>query len=991
MADYSEVMEKLDYLDDTKVQIKNAIIEKGQEITNLDSFRDYVAKILNIDGGRVKLYNNEEEMYADSHARSGDLAVVYDTTYSNISKSSMFNEVSIPNIITLGMSALNTSYSMIIQSYSYTWYNRLLVSVTGTNGETPASLHITAYTSKSTLDLVYSSTDEEQQVFEFQYGTLNSEEIEFNTEYIDFQFEQSVYWSSGSEEVFGGVFKTRNIYFGGIYQYMLNQLQDNTIYYGTNPRLDENTFEARFDYVDWVDMSEIQDTVLELCNATYVAGICKIDFIKTVNGKKVLDVFDIYADTVYMTIHNNKLYIFKASYTTEESADNFIANNKGLKGHFDISNLTYNETEITYTKQAITIGGTTYYYVIVDEIGIDDNLTSWIYSESSGGSRSRIIIENPDLTNSITRQDINIMGLYLDKYFPAPTQLTAEDDSYIVTGKVAYGNNGIITGDGTYLKHTTTNEFRNFFMPQLPTTYDSTSEYNILQSGKQVPYYTFVDRKNISCTDIEDISNDDALVVKLETVTQGTYESELYNTIYNATYHRTFYCINDNKMYFGYFGYNMSDKQSQGSSGSTVHEEFRQIYGILMCVDDMTVYKTVSYTTTWRPFSGWGTSYEDPNANLSYLNYDFTNDEFIAIVDTGSWAWSGSDAPYLALLKINGTTGVATPYRWQIGRNGVPYTYAQVTSVRYDMTTKKLIIPMSSWNEGGSSSVDRVMKMDLSGNKSLWINNGYSLSGYTYLGGENSFYLFEPIYYYEYKDGNNVTHSILKRIDDDRQLEIPTPYSLTTNRRCIYNGYLYYFNSDKQLDDKYPIYRVDLNNMTYEKYGEIPSYTSTYFILYNGVPHLLYSNYMHSLDDIEEPIFIYYNSNQMYNDVRIDGVTMVDGNIQGEYPRAVTSSTGITFSKTKQIIYQFVYVADYKDITEDVYMVWPNAGNGKYSKQYMYQGLLIGNGVASILSPEEFIQAKQLVESMLGGTQVPSPEIEYINRCNELAESINGE
>ena len=49
MAEYNEVMEKLNYLDDTKLHIKNAIMEKGQEITDLDTFRDYVAKILDID------------------------------------------------------------------------------------------------------------------------------------------------------------------------------------------------------------------------------------------------------------------------------------------------------------------------------------------------------------------------------------------------------------------------------------------------------------------------------------------------------------------------------------------------------------------------------------------------------------------------------------------------------------------------------------------------------------------------------------------------------------------------------------------------------------------------------------------------------------------------------------------------------------------------------------------------------------------------------
>ena len=992
MAEYNEVMEKLNYLDDTKVQIKDAIIEKGQEITDLDTFRDYVAKILDIDSGKVKLYNSEEDMYADDKAKSGDLALVYDTSYKDIEMNYVFNEIIIPKNITLGMSALNSSYSMYIQpTQSFQWYNRLDVSVRGTDGETNATIHISAISSKSSLSFDYISTDEEQTEFIFQYGTIDSEEIEFDTDVISFEFDDGVRWVYGSPDVFGGIFKTRSIYFGGIYQYKINQLQDNTIYYGNNPRLDENTFNAKLDYINWLDMTDITNQVLELSNSNYVSGICIINSVKTVNSREVLDVFDIYESTHYLLQHNNKLYVYRMCYDAESGADNYIANNKAIKRHFDISNLLYSEDEITYTKLPVTINEKTYYYAITEEISPEDSITDWTYS-LNGGSANNLNIANPELLNSISMNSMRIMEYYEDKYFPAPTQLTALDNSYIITGEVAYGKEGIITGDGTYLRHTTTSEFRNFFMPQLPTTYESTSEYNILQQGTKVPYYTFVNRKNINCTDVEDIPSDDALIVKLETIVQGTYESTLFNTIYNATYHRTFYCEDDGRLYFGYFGYNMSDKESSSSSGGTVHEEFHQIYGLLICLNDMTVYRTCNYTTTWRPFNGWGNDHEDPNADLAYLNYDFLNDEFVAVVDTGSWAWTGSSAPFLAMLKINATTGSATPYRWQIGRNGVPYSYAQVTDVRYDITTKKLIIPMSSWNSGSSSSVERILKMDLNGNKSIWIQNGYNLYGYNCLGDEESFYTLEPIYYYNYTDSNNITHYCLKRIDDDRQIEMVSPYSMSSdNRRYIYNKCIYYVSSEQLTNNNYPIYRVNIETMTNEKCGEVPSYNSAYFVLYNKIPHIVYNNFIHSIDDIEEPLFIYYNTSQMYNDVRIDGVEVVDGNIQGQYPKANVSSSGITFVKNRQIIYQFSNVADYKDITDDVFMVWPNAGNGVYNTQYKYQGLQIGSGMASTLTPSEFLQAQQLVNSMLGGAQTPSPEIEYINRCNELAKEIIGE
>jgi hypothetical protein len=48
MADINDVQTKLNYLDETKQLIKNAITEKGQDIEDDDAFREYVEKIQDI-------------------------------------------------------------------------------------------------------------------------------------------------------------------------------------------------------------------------------------------------------------------------------------------------------------------------------------------------------------------------------------------------------------------------------------------------------------------------------------------------------------------------------------------------------------------------------------------------------------------------------------------------------------------------------------------------------------------------------------------------------------------------------------------------------------------------------------------------------------------------------------------------------------------------------------------------------------------------------
>lgn len=61
----SDINQQLEYLDETKAQIKEAIINKGQSITDVDTFRSYVNKInsistLEIDTADATLTNTDD-------------------------------------------------------------------------------------------------------------------------------------------------------------------------------------------------------------------------------------------------------------------------------------------------------------------------------------------------------------------------------------------------------------------------------------------------------------------------------------------------------------------------------------------------------------------------------------------------------------------------------------------------------------------------------------------------------------------------------------------------------------------------------------------------------------------------------------------------------------------------------------------------------------------------------------------------------------------
>jgi len=62
------IADKLNYLNTTKANIKNAIIEKGVEVSDSDTFRDYATKIADISSGsgpsEITLLQNTRELSA---------------------------------------------------------------------------------------------------------------------------------------------------------------------------------------------------------------------------------------------------------------------------------------------------------------------------------------------------------------------------------------------------------------------------------------------------------------------------------------------------------------------------------------------------------------------------------------------------------------------------------------------------------------------------------------------------------------------------------------------------------------------------------------------------------------------------------------------------------------------------------------------------------------------------------------------------------------
>lgn len=114
----SSIEDKLLYLQQTKSLIKDAIENKGQIISDTDTFRSYVDKINDIDtgNGEVRLFKSLDELTSSTNNKEGDIALIYNDNTTplsldqktigpftnSVSLVSNFKEITFSNTLTSG-------------------------------------------------------------------------------------------------------------------------------------------------------------------------------------------------------------------------------------------------------------------------------------------------------------------------------------------------------------------------------------------------------------------------------------------------------------------------------------------------------------------------------------------------------------------------------------------------------------------------------------------------------------------------------------------------------------------------------------------------------------------------------------------------------------------------------------------------------------------------------------------------------------------------
>lgn len=694
-----DINKKLDYLNETRLLIKEAIQEKGPVINEEDTFRSYVDKIRNIeslDPNTAKIFNSTEEMENDDKVFVGKKAIVYNRDMMPLNRESRITNLDIPESFVLSKAPEQSC------SVYYTG------SIVGSNaqlylGLSSSRLELTYQKSSSsmysTLYIIWTSSDG----INYSVSDMNySSDIHFVFGIFDFGMELS--YSNGTwNNLFGEIFKANQSEFHGLYEYT-DSVEDR--YYANT----FNNFKLENSTNLTYDTSPLYLVDLENKIKTIIASTEEGTLDSSYYGPAYIAEYENDIPKTLVMYYDSYLFIdktqkiIKTTYTSSPSSIPTCT-----KFVFDLINMTYHKETVTTVIETVNNGSKDYYIATVDDYTNKPILN--LYINSNGTLALKTFAVRLLTSSGFVNTSINNIFYKRPRYINAPNQLSNIRINELFEDKTVYGSQGIIKGDKSYLQNIKSIDFYSTWLPGTNSNnYGSYNYSNVLNYGTSVPYQTFVERNQILSSEIKDQNTHNAIVQHVTNLNKAENvlsSSDILYKIYNAhSYYSKYYRYNET-VYWLAIGINWSN--------SDTHEYVQAIYGVLYNAETGERIYDMSDTTKWKPVDTNATEYF---CGVSHIAFSHTRNEFIILFDTGTWGWShgahGAVYRYNAITK--GRSAVASI---NLGKHGTG-TYYQIDSASYDETNNCFFALIGSFDPGGENSKNQyIVKLDSSNNSTV--------------------------------------------------------------------------------------------------------------------------------------------------------------------------------------------------------------------------------------------------------------------------------
>lgn len=446
-------------------------IRTKKETTNPIAAADFDSEILGIESGSgtgdVKLFETIDEMHASTGNKEGDLAIVYSKKVNNATVDSQFSKATFPATVVLPSAFSGDAYVVYRAVDSSQWFDCW--------GEmTSTGFSMSCYTESGEIYVSYESTDG----ITYTRTDGGDETIDFG---LDIYYAYTEYW----DDAIGYFVQVVNDNLDGLFIYELDSVSEDYYFlpikdltmgsdykFTWNKSYDEDYvfskedvdlfFEKVWAYGDSLGMS--------FNGAKDLAVIC--------DGKLTTFMYTaVYSSTSkYNTISCGAVYDvatarwwIRLGNTVSSTDANSIVKLQMVDGELVVTNMT-GVTGVFSDTYAVDIVPDTM------QFRAEAQSTSPYVSVNNNGTSVTTYSGNMDYD----------CKYHFDKYVLAPTQFTLNSASELLPGKVAYGKNGAVTGDGTIYNNLDIDTLNGAYGLNLSETYISDYTGN----GKNAVSYT---------------------------------------------------------------------------------------------------------------------------------------------------------------------------------------------------------------------------------------------------------------------------------------------------------------------------------------------------------------------------------------------------------------------------------------------------------------------------------------------------------------------
>lgn len=504
-------------------------------------------------GGAVKLFETEEEMQADTDPKEGDLAVIYRNEIQNATVDSHFSTATFPATVVLPQAItdyVDVRYSAVDDSVMFDCWGMLDANM----------FDMSCYTETGEIRIQYESSDG----ITYTRTDGGDEIIDFGTEiyysYPDYWNDVIGYFIQAGGSTFEGLFKYQNKDLTDvfrIYNYVSSEVPNKYI---KVPELIMNIITSGN-----IPMILVTEDELDESGLYYNILKCKV-YTGSPNIQSTLD------GKHYVTCN----FLKSAAETTKvmEYREYDFAQDNPLTLVQDILKSDITDKPIGYRSSSPN-----YIYYILEEIS-EDYETVRAFRPKENTSAKDLYLLNMNSTDMsaettiswVTNDFSETKVLNVDRYFLASTQLTVAQTNELLPGKIAYGKNGVITGDGsiyTNLDTATlldelvniTNDDYLFEMTNRPNTkvLDIKKEITTTMSEPPSGIYltrTMIDKimqehYGVTPTNLPMVTNSHVDGV----LTQNRYAETIIASALHIKTYQLFVCSTADTKYFGYYDF----------------------------------------------------------------------------------------------------------------------------------------------------------------------------------------------------------------------------------------------------------------------------------------------------------------------------------------------------------------------------------------------------------------------------------------------------